>query len=66
VILFACCVAGTGLSYYLGVRTPGLRGHGTTKGWAISLAIGLVLGALYYAFSAYGMMFSIDNLLDGL
>ena len=63
-ILFACCLVGTGLCYYLGVRTPGPRGHGTTKGWLISLGVGVVLGALYYVFSAYGMLFSLDTLLD--
>ncbi len=65
-ILFTCCLIGTGLCYYLGVRTPGARGHGTAKGWAVSLAIGFVLGALYYGFSAYGMLFSLDSLLDNL
>ena len=63
-ILFACCLIGTGFCYYLGVRTPGTRGHGTTLGWIVALVVGVVLGALYYAFSAYGMFFSLDSLLD--
>jgi hypothetical protein len=45
-ILFACCLLGTGFCYYLGLKTPGRGGNGTTKGWAISLAVGVVLGAL--------------------
>jgi len=43
--LFLFCMAGTALSYLLGLRTPG-RGQGTVKGWAASLAIGVVLGFL--------------------
>ena len=62
-ILFACCLLGTGFCYYLGLKTPGRGGNGTTKGWAISLAVGVVLGALYYAFSAYGLLFSLESLL---
>jgi hypothetical protein len=59
--LFLFCMAGTALSYVLGLRTPG-RGHGTAKGWTASLAIGVVLGLLYYAYSAYGLLFSLDSL----
>jgi len=44
--LFLFCMAGTALSYLLGLRTPG-RGQGTVKGWAASLAIGVVLGLLF-------------------
>ena len=43
--LFLFCMAGTALSYFLGLRTPG-RGQGTVKGWSASLAIGVVLGLL--------------------
>ncbi len=60
--LFACCLAGTALCYYFGLKSPG-RGNGTTKGWVASLIVGVLLGALYYAFSAYGLLFSLDSLL---
>ena len=60
--LFAFCVAGTALSYFLGLRAPGRRGYGTAAGWAASLAIGVVLGLLYYAYSAFGLLFSLDSL----
>src|SRR5689334_19436750 len=52
--LFAFCIAGTALSYLMGLRTPG-RGYGTVAGWATSLAIGVFLGLLYYVYSAYGL-----------
>ena len=60
--LFLFCLAGTGLSYFMGLRTPG-RGNGTVKGWAASLAVGVFLGLLYYVYSAYGLIFSLDALL---
>ena len=59
--LFVFCVAGTALSYLMGLRTPG-RGYGTAKGWAASLAVGVVLGLLYYVYSAFGLLFSLDSL----
>ena len=59
--LFLFCMAGTALCYFLGLRTPG-RGQGTVKGWAASLAIGVVLGLLYFVYSAYGLLFSLDSL----
>jgi len=31
-------------------------------GWATSLVIGVVLGLLYYVYSAYGLLFSLDSL----
>src|SRR3954468_2199584 len=49
--LFAFCIAGTALSYLMGLRTPG-RGYGTVAGWATSLGIGVILGLLYYVFSS--------------
>ena len=59
--LFLFFMAGTALSYLLGLRTPG-RGQGTVKGWVASLAIGVVLGLLYFVYSAYGLLFSLDSL----
>ena len=59
--LFLFCMAGTALSYLLGLRTPG-QGKGTVKGWGASLAIGVVLGLLYFVYSAYGLLFSLDSL----
>ncbi len=59
--LFIFCLAGTGLSYFLGVKNPG-EGYGTAKGWTTSLAIGIFLGLLYYVYSAYGLLFSLDSL----
>ena len=53
--------AGTALSCLLGLRTPG-REQGTVKGWSASLAIGVVLGLLYFVYSAYGLLFSLDSL----
>lgn len=63
-ILFICCIVGAALSYFVGVRTPG-KGYGMVKGWITSVVIGVVLGLLYYAFSAYGLLFSLD-FLDSL
>lgn len=60
-ILFASCIAGTVLSYIMGLRTPG-KGYGTVAGWAVSLALGAGLALLYYAYSAYGIIFSLDSL----
>ena len=59
--LFLSCVACTALSYFMGLRSPG-RGYGTAKGWTASLGIGVVLGLLYYVYSAYGLMVSLDSL----
>ena len=59
--LFIFCLAGTALSYFMGLKTPG-NGGGTVKGWTVSLAIGLFLGMLYFVYSAYGLIFSMDAL----
>ena len=59
--LFLFCMAGTALSYLLGLRMPG-RGHGTVTGWLVSLALGVALGLLYWVYSAYGLLFSLDSL----
>ncbi len=59
---FLFCLAGTALSYLIGTRTPG-RGYGTPKGWGASLVIGLILGLLYFVYSAYGLLFSLDSFL---
>ncbi|MGI4939539.1 MAG: hypothetical protein ACRYHQ_03035 [Janthinobacterium lividum] len=59
--LFVFCLAGTALSYFLGLKTPG-RGYGTAKGWTASLVIGVFLGLLYFVYSAYGLLFSLDSL----
>lgn len=59
--LFLFCIAGTALSYFFGLRTPG-RGHGTVKGWVGSVTVGVFLGLLYYVYSAYGLLFSLDSL----
>ena len=59
--LFLFCMAGTAFSYFLGLRAPA-RGQGTVKGWVASLAIGVVLGLLYFVYSAYGLLFSLDSL----
>jgi len=61
-ILLAFCVAVTALSYYMGVKTSG-RGNGTVKGWTGCIVLGVLLAASYFAFSAYGMLFSLDSLL---
>ena len=60
--LFLFCLGGTGLSYFMGLKTPG-RGNGTVKGWAVSLILGVFLGLLYYVYSAYGLIFSLDAFL---
>ena len=59
--LLLFCMAGIAPSYLLGLRTPGL-GQGTVKVWSASLAIGVVLGLLYFVYSAYGLLFSLDSL----
>lgn len=61
--LFIFCFAGTALSYFTGLKNPG-KGSGTVKGWTLSLFIGLFLGLLYYVYSAYGLLFSLDSLLS--
>ena len=61
--LFIVCIAGTGLSYFLGLRSPS-RSRGTVSGWIASLAIGVILALLYYAYSAYGLLFSLDSFLQ--
>ncbi len=61
-ILLASCVTFTVLSYYTGVKTSG-KGNGTVKGWTVCIVMGVLLAASYYAFSAYGMLFSLDSLL---
>ena len=60
--LFLFCLAGTALSYFVGLKAPG-NGYGTVKGWTISLVIGVFLGLLYYVYSAYGLIYSLDSLL---
>ena len=35
---------------------------GTVAGWATSLGIGVILGLLYYVYSAFGLLFSLDSL----
>ncbi len=63
-ILIALCLAGTSLSYFLGVRSPGPRRYGTPKGWIVALAIGAGLALTFYAFSAFGLMVSLDSLIS--
>lgn len=64
-ILFALCLAGSALSYFMGVRNPGRNAQGTVKGWVISIAIGCLLALTFYAFSAFGLLISFDSLLSG-
>ena len=59
--LFVFCLAGTALSYFVGLKTP-RRGYGPAKGWTASLVIGVFLGLLYFVYSAYGLLFSLDSL----
>ncbi|MBV8893849.1 MAG: hypothetical protein JO266_18090 [Acidobacteria bacterium] len=59
--LFAFCIAGTALSYLLGLKMPG-RGYGTVIGWGTAVTIGVFLGLLYYVYSAYGLLFSLESL----
>jgi hypothetical protein len=63
-MLIALCLVGTSLSYFLGARSPGVRGYGTPKGWIIALLIGGALALAFYAFSAFGLMFSIESLFS--
>ena len=63
-ILIALCLAGSALSYFMGVRSPGRKARGTLKGWIVSLMIGSLLALTFYAFSAFGLMFSLDSLLS--
>jgi thiamine transporter ThiT len=58
--VFVVCMLGTGLSYFLGLRTPAR--FGTAKGWTASMVTGLILGLMYFVYSAYGMLFSLDSL----
>lgn len=62
-ILFVLCLAGTALSYFIGVKNPGLRASGTVKGWIVSLLLGGLLAVTFYAFSAFGLLFSLDSLI---
>lgn len=62
-ILLLICLCGTALSYYLGVRTPPAYVYGTLKGWMFALLIGAVLTLIFYAFSTFGLMVSLDTLL---
>jgi hypothetical protein len=52
------------LSYFLGVKSPGSRRFGTPKGWIVSLLIGAGLALTFYAFSALGLMISLDSLFS--
>ena len=63
-ILFALCLIGTALSYWIGVRSPGRDGRGSLKGWIVSLLIGVLLALTFYAFSAFGLLFSLDSLMS--
>lgn len=63
-ILLIICLCGTALSHYLGVRNSGVRGRGTTAGWLLSLMIGVVLAGIFYGFSAFGLIVSLDTLFS--
>lgn len=63
-ILFALCLAGTAACYVIGVKNPGVGTWGTPKGWIISLVIGSLLALIFYAFSAFGLIVSIDSLFS--
>ena len=52
------------MSYFLGVKSPGGRRYGTPKGWIVSLLIGAGLALTFYAFSAFGLMVSLDSLIS--
>jgi len=65
-ILTSITLGGTALCYWIGTQTPGRFRHGTPKGWIAALVIGALLAAVYYSFSAFGLLVSLDNLLDGL
>lgn len=64
-ILILLCIAGTCLSYYLGIRAR-TRRYGTPGGWLTVILIGVLLGLAYYAFSAFGLLVSLDSLVDSL
>ncbi len=63
-MLIALCLAGTSLSYFLGVRSPGDHGYGTPKGWIVTQLTGAALALTFYAFSAFGLMFSLESLFS--
>ncbi len=63
-IVFALCLAGTALSYFIGVKNPGLRALGNTKGWIFALIIGACIASAFYAFSAFGLLLSLDSMLS--
>jgi hypothetical protein len=63
-ILFALCLAGSALSYFLGIRNPGRNAQGTVKGWVVSITVGCLLALTFYAFSAFGLLMSFDSLLS--
>ena len=63
-ILTAICLFAAGLCYYLGLTDPGPRGRGTVGRWAICLGIGALLALIFYSFSAFGLIVSIDNLFS--
>ena len=63
-ILASLCLIGTALSYYLGACNPGPRRMGTTKGWLLALLIGAILASVFYAFSAFGLIVSIESMFS--
>ena len=63
-MLFALCLIGTALSYFLGIKNPGRNARGTVKGWVVSILIGGLLALTFYAFSAFGLLISFDYLLS--
>ena len=63
-ILTSLCLIATALSYYLGASNPGPRRFGTPVGWIASLLLGCVLAGVFYAFSAFGLIVSIESLFD--
>lgn len=63
-ILTSLCLFATALAYYLGVSKPGPRGFGTPLGWVASLLIGGLLAGMFYAFSAFGLIVSIESLFS--
>jgi hypothetical protein len=65
-ILTSVTLGCAALCYWIGTQTPGRFRHGTAKGWIAALVIGALLAAVYYGFSAFGLLVSIDNLVDGL
>jgi hypothetical protein len=63
-ILLLICLCGTALSYFLGLRTPSAYAYGTLKGWLFALLIGAALTLIFYAFSTFGLMVSLDSLFS--